>query len=85
MEKVRVRIRCSQRLDYAETVEMTAEEWTKLKATPAHEMEDENHSPLGNFVSATDPLAYGEFDDIEMQVIDKDGNAVLPLDCYEGD
>lgn len=81
-EKLKIRITCSERVRYDQTVEMTREEWDELKATPAREMEDGDMSPLTSLLDLRDPVSSDEFDDIELDVVDDDNKPVKPADGY---
>ena len=83
-DKIKIRIQCSERVLYDQTVEMTCEQWCELKATPEHTMEHEDMSPLPLWVELSDPLGSRGFEDIEMEVVDDDNDPVKPIDCYEG-
>lgn len=82
MEKIKVRITCSERVSYDQTVEMTREEWLKLKATPERTMEDGDMSPLSSWLNLNEPVSGDDFLDIELDVVDDDNKPVNPPDCY---
>ena len=82
--KIKVRITCSERLRYDQTVEMTREQWAELKATPERKMEDGVMSPLSSWLDLRDPVSGDDFDDIELDVVDDENKPVKPSDCYEG-
>ena len=83
-DKIKVRITCSERVRYDQTVEMTREEWAKLKATPERKMEDGDRSPLSSWLDLREPVSSDNFDDIELDVVDEENKPVRPADCYEG-
>jgi len=82
MSKISIRISCSQRFSFDQVVEMTPEEWKKLKATSESKIEDGDSSPIASLIDATDPVGWGDFDDLEMFVVDNQGEPVKPNDSY---
>jgi hypothetical protein len=83
-DKLKIRITCSERVRYDQTVEMTREEWLKLKATPERKMEDGDMSPLTSWLDLREVLSGDDFDDIEIDVVGDDNKPVKPSDCYDG-
>ncbi|MFO1487844.1 MAG: hypothetical protein U1F65_05140 [Verrucomicrobiota bacterium] len=83
-EKIKVRIECSQRVSYDQTVEMTREEWEKIKAKPRRKMENCDTSPLNSWLDLRNPITSDDFDDVELDVVDSNGEPVKPADSYEG-
>ena len=81
-DKIKVRIQTSCVFKYDQTVEMTLEEWAKLKATEERRMEDGDMSPLSSLLNLRDPFDYGNFDDSYLDVVGDDNEPVKPEDYY---
>lgn len=83
-KKIKVRIKCSERVRYDQTVEMTRDEWAELKSTKETLIEDSMMSPLAEWLNMRDPNDTDGFCDIEIEVVDENKKPVVPEDCYEG-
>jgi hypothetical protein len=81
-KKIKIRIECTECISFNQTVEMTRAEWTKLKRTPEDRLEDSDMSPLASVLDLHDPLGSQGFSNVEMEVVDGDGNPVEPADYY---
>ncbi len=79
-EKLKVRLTATQKIRYDQTVEMTAEQWAKFKAT-----DERTHivhgGDLSGWLDLTQEDDYGDLDDFEAEVIDENGKVI---DSYEG-
>ena len=81
-ERVKVRIQTSQKIYYNQIVEMPRGEWEKLKAMPEKTMESESMGPISNLLELGDCSHWDDYDEPELTVVDDEGKAVKPLDCY---
>jgi hypothetical protein len=82
-EKVKVRIQTSCKVYYDQTVEMTREEWEKLKLTTERKMCSNSLSPLVDLIYLRDVTMQTNFDEPELTVVDDDGKLIKPIDCYD--
>ncbi|MCG6536090.1 MAG: hypothetical protein L7F78_15665 [Syntrophales bacterium LBB04] len=81
-EIVRVRITAEQIVTYRKFVKMSREEWEALKKTPETVMEDEDMSPLSEFLEPHDIDYREDYEDVELIVVDEDGKRTEPKDYY---
>lgn len=81
-EKVKVRIQTSQKVHYDQIVEMTRDEWEKLKATPERTMESEDMGPLSELLDLKECSDWGDYDEPELTVVDDEGKPIKPEDYY---
>ena len=82
-DKVLVKIVCTEKVQYHQLVEMSRDEWEKLKATDERTMEDEDRSPLASVLDLCDVYGSDGFDDIEIDVVDQEGKQVEPADYWD--
>lgn len=81
-EIVKVRIQTSCKVYYDQTVEMTREEWEKLKLTPERKMESGCMGPLADLIDHRDMSNWNNFDEPALTVVDDDGKTIKPIDFY---
>jgi len=72
-DTVLVRIVCREIVEYNQLKELSRSEWEKLKATSEHKMCDSDNSPLTGVLDMDDIYGSRGFDDIQMDVVDKEG------------
>jgi len=75
---VRVKIVAGMKVRYNQTVEITEEQWKKLKGLSEREMEDE----LGLYVDLKDICDWDDFEDVELDVVDQEGKPIHPPDYW---
>ena len=80
---VLVKISCSQRIRFRRLVRMTRAAWNQLKATDEATMEREQRSPLSGWLDMQDVDSAGDFDDIEIDVVDEEGRQVEPAEYWD--
>lgn len=81
-EKIKVRIKAELKMQYDQTVEVTKEEWEKLKQTPERDMECNAMSPLGDLLDLRDVCGWDDWEEPELEVVGDDNYPVEPPDYY---
>ena len=72
-DTVLVQITCREIVEYNQLKEMSRSAWEKLKATSEYKMCDSDNSPLPGVLDMTDVYGSRGFDDVQMDVVDKEG------------
>lgn len=83
-EKVNVRIRCMQRVEYDQTVEMTRDQWEELKVMSDETLGSDDGSALADYINHNEVCDSGGYENIEMELVDNTGEPLDPPDEYLG-
>jgi hypothetical protein len=79
-KRLRIHVRAEQKVHYDQVIEMSAEEWEKLKDKSPHDAAEELQDRLDlRDIYDAEPLDYDEFTAV---VVDKQNKPVKPSDEY---